>query len=227
MKGVSVFLVAALASGFAQAQVYKCNEGGRIVFSDYPCQKTDNKAIDVRPATGGPVNRSSEYWEKKRQREEEERAREEAELRSYEAERIQANKKADDERERRYAQLMPKREMSCSPSSKELGDFKRFDDLMVRFEEVRNVASSTPRIALSGPLLRMGEIKVDMASIQFSSECTRSLQMNAGLYVRTTMKFFQDFSAHGAEDKWIIMEMSRYKMHYTVGKGMFPRLAAF
>lgn len=223
----AVMLMAILVSPVGYAQVYKCNEGGRVVFSDYPCQRTDNKTIDVRPAAGGPVNRSSDYWDKQRQREEEERTREEAERRKYEAERIQAYKKADDERERRYAQLMPKREMSCSPSSRELADFKRFDDLMVRFEEVRNVASSTPRIALSGPLLRMGEMKVDMASIQFSSECTRALQMNAGLYVRTTMKYFQDFAAHGAEDKWTIMEMARYKMHYTVGKGMFSSLAVF
>lgn len=222
----ALMLMAILVSPAGYAQVYKCNEGGRVVFSDYPCQRADAKTIDVRPAAGGPVNRSSEYWEKQRQREEEQLAREEAERRKYVAERTQAYRKADDERERRYAQLMPKREMECMLSAKEVADFKRLDELMVRFEEVRNVASSTPRIALSGPMLRMGEIKVDMASIQLSSECTRSLQENAGLYVRTTMKFFQDFAAHGAEDKWTIMEMSRYKMHYTVGKGMFPKLAA-
>lgn len=35
----------------AQAQVYKCQEGGRTVFSDTPCS-LDAERVQVRPATG-------------------------------------------------------------------------------------------------------------------------------------------------------------------------------
>lgn len=71
-----VLLAALLMGSVGHAQVYKCNEGGRVVFSDYPCQRTDNKTVDVRPAAGGPVNRSSEYWERQRRRLDEEIAAE-------------------------------------------------------------------------------------------------------------------------------------------------------
>lgn len=35
----------------AQAQVYKCQEGGKTVFADRPCN-AEAKALDVRPARG-------------------------------------------------------------------------------------------------------------------------------------------------------------------------------
>lgn len=44
---IAAFLVAP-----AQAQVYKCTENGKTVFSDVPCA-TGAKRVDVRPATGG------------------------------------------------------------------------------------------------------------------------------------------------------------------------------
>lgn len=65
----------------ASAQVYKCLEGGRQVFSDTPCPQAESKMIDVRPAAGGPVNRSSEYWAERERREKAAAEREEAELR--------------------------------------------------------------------------------------------------------------------------------------------------
>lgn len=76
---VAFMVVAAPALG----QVYKCTEGGKVVFSDYPCQRTGSRMIDVLPATGGPVNRSSEYWEaqEKAQREFEDAERRKAEAR--------------------------------------------------------------------------------------------------------------------------------------------------
>lgn len=45
---VAVALAAALP---VHAQVYKCQEGGKTVFSDIPCA-TNARQIDARPATG-------------------------------------------------------------------------------------------------------------------------------------------------------------------------------
>lgn len=47
-----MILTAAVAVSGAQAQVYKCSEGGTTVFSDVPCAKGRGKEIAVRPATG-------------------------------------------------------------------------------------------------------------------------------------------------------------------------------
>ena len=41
-----------LAASAAQAQVYKCSEGGRTVFSDTPCAGGSGGQIDVRPSSG-------------------------------------------------------------------------------------------------------------------------------------------------------------------------------
>lgn len=51
----SALLAAAIAASLvspAQAQVYKCTENGKTVFSDVPCS-TGAKRVDVRPAAGG------------------------------------------------------------------------------------------------------------------------------------------------------------------------------
>jgi len=112
MRGLS-FLLLAIAFP-ASAQVFKCTEGSKVVFSDYPCQRTDNKTIDVRPAAGGPVNRSSEYWDAQRQKEEqaaaeiraqyereanEEAKRREANRREYEREASEAAKRSEARRQ--------------------------------------------------------------------------------------------------------------------------------
>lgn len=47
-----VFLVALMACSAVQAQVYKCDQGGAVVFSDRPCEGGKGKTIDVRPAAG-------------------------------------------------------------------------------------------------------------------------------------------------------------------------------
>lgn len=51
MKVVAL-LAAALLAGSAQAQVFKCTENGKTVFSDAPCGDSARE-IDVRPARGG------------------------------------------------------------------------------------------------------------------------------------------------------------------------------
>lgn len=45
-----MILAALLAASAAQAQVYKCQEGGKTVFSDVPCGA--GREINVRPASG-------------------------------------------------------------------------------------------------------------------------------------------------------------------------------
>lgn len=75
-----LFTLLAVVAVPAWGQVYKCNEGGRVVFSDTPCMKADGAAIDVRPAAGGPINRSSEYWAEQDRRAKVEAERQEAEI---------------------------------------------------------------------------------------------------------------------------------------------------
>ena len=52
-----IMWAALLIAGPALGQVYKCNQGGSVVFTSAPCD-ADSKPIDVRPATGagGPVD---------------------------------------------------------------------------------------------------------------------------------------------------------------------------
>ncbi|MCC4116371.1 DUF4124 domain-containing protein [Aromatoleum toluclasticum] len=55
-----MILAALFAASVAQAQVYKCQEGGKTVFSDMPC--ASGRAINVRPATGpslSPADRAA------------------------------------------------------------------------------------------------------------------------------------------------------------------------
>lgn len=88
MRGLILLL--AFAAMPAVAQVYKCTEGGKVVFSDYPCQRTDSKMIDVRPAAGGPVNRSTEYWAEQERRARIDAERNEAEIQREADRRLRA-----------------------------------------------------------------------------------------------------------------------------------------
>lgn len=47
----AIFLAVAAVCLPAHAQVYKCQEGGKTVFSDTPC-RADAVPMDVKPATG-------------------------------------------------------------------------------------------------------------------------------------------------------------------------------
>lgn len=51
MIRVIVFVATMLVVASAQAQVFKCQEGGKTVFSDRPCG-ANASAVDVKPATG-------------------------------------------------------------------------------------------------------------------------------------------------------------------------------
>lgn len=51
MKHLAIAAGALLAVSAAQAQVYKCTEDGKVVFSDRPCV-VDDKPIDIKPAAG-------------------------------------------------------------------------------------------------------------------------------------------------------------------------------
>lgn len=203
------------------AQVYKCSEGGKTVFSDYPCQRTDNKTIDVRPAAGGPVNRSSEYWEQRRLIEEEKRAKEEAEERRVRTEIAKARDAATEEKVKQISALAPRSDAACNASAQEHSDFSRMDDVIVRFDGIRKVASSTPKIALSGPLMRMSDLSVDLGKIRFSTPCLTVMRLNAELYIHTTITFFQRFSAYGVEDNEAISDMATYMRNYSRGRSIY------
>lgn len=59
----SVALLCLMSVGtFVNAQVYKCQENGKTVFSDQPCA-ADSKRVEVRPATGAfdPKARAEVY----------------------------------------------------------------------------------------------------------------------------------------------------------------------
>lgn len=51
MRKILLMIAVAAASTSAQAQVYKCKEGGKTVFSDIPCLK-DGEQVQVAPASG-------------------------------------------------------------------------------------------------------------------------------------------------------------------------------
>ncbi|CAI07130.1 hypothetical protein ebD42 [Aromatoleum aromaticum EbN1] len=51
MKRIGLLAVLAASILPVQAQVYKCPEGGRVVFSDRPCH-ADAAPLDVKPASG-------------------------------------------------------------------------------------------------------------------------------------------------------------------------------
>lgn len=51
MKRIACLLTAVLASGVVTADVYKCKEGGKEVYSDVPCLSGAEK-IKITPASG-------------------------------------------------------------------------------------------------------------------------------------------------------------------------------
>lgn len=52
-----LMIAAALLSGHVQAQVYKCTEGGKTVFSDKPCGQ-DARVVEMKPASGAVGDQS-------------------------------------------------------------------------------------------------------------------------------------------------------------------------
>lgn len=239
-----------LASSFAQAQVYKCNEGGRIVFSDYPCQRTDNKAIDVRPATGGPVNRSSEYYEQQRRVEEERFARERAEIdrdeaarlrlidervkretKAWEQQRQRAERDAEaskqrakheaDRRDAAVRALSPSRDMSCWRARFEKDEYGKMDALVARFMGAESIASSTPRIQLAAPLLQLQGYRDDLAKLKFSSPCLVNMSSNAMMYADMTLTFYKAFLGNSEVSRASVEDAARYLKNYQAGKVLF------
>lgn len=50
---IIISVVCLLAANVAGAEVYKCVEAGKVVYSDAPCPEGTGKAISVRPANQG------------------------------------------------------------------------------------------------------------------------------------------------------------------------------
>lgn len=234
MKKVAALALLALSTN-ALAQVYKCVEAGNVVFSDVPCQRSGSKMIDVKPATGGPVNRSSEYWEEKQRREQEARSRAQAEQAREDAEyrKLSAQVEQDRQMQRaameaesaaRKARLKPSPTASCSPSNPELSDFKKLDGMVIRFDGVRDVATSSLRVSMTAPLMRMNEIKTDAALLDFKADCIKVLKENALIYMALTIEFFQHFSATGTENTVAIKDAAIYHANYRTGRKMYKAL---
>lgn len=250
MRSSFVLMIGLFVMTGAQAQVYKCNEGGRVVFSDYPCQKSDSKTIDVRPAAGGPVNRSSEYHEQlkmleeersRRQRDEVERdvaARRKLmdenvkrEAKEWMQEQQRADREADelkkrikreeDRREAAVRALSPSREMSCWRARFEKDEFKKMDALVSRFMGAESIASSTPRMQLAAPLLQLQGYRDDLAKAQFSAQCLGNMASNAMMYADMTLTFYKAFLANADVSRAAVEDAAKYLKNYQSGKTMF------
>ncbi len=232
MSRLLVFSFFLMSPALVCAQVYKCVENGSVVFSDYPCQRSGAKTIDVKPATGGPVNRSSEYWEETQRKEREQRARAQAERAREDVEYRKLSAAVEEDRRRqaeaaeaaaiaRRARLRPSPTAACSPSNPELSDFKKLDGLVTRFDGVLGIAESTSRIALSGPLLRMNEIKVDASYIEFKTDCLKVMKENALFYMTHVIEMFKTFSAGGSQNKMLLEDAALYRENYRNGKTMY------
>lgn len=243
-------LMLVLATAPVSAQVYKCTEGGKTVFSDYPCQRTDNKTINVRPAAGGPVNRSSEYWEDQRRRQEAEDARFKAELeksmlqerrpsslsdidqerrlrerqREAEQEAAQIELRARREREKQFsviAEIRPRRSISCWKAMFEKSEFGELDALVSRFGGIESIALNTPRIQLSNPLIQLQGIREDIKKIKFSAPCLENMSANALQYADFTLAFYKSYAAGGEPVVEVRNYAAQYLENYRYGKEVY------
>lgn len=151
MKKVLVILTAVTAIALpAQAQVYKCQEGGKAVFSDKPCG-VGAKVIDATPAAGegdpseynssaARLQRNMEYLREKEQRE-------------------------DAARERRYAEEARAKQLAESDRKQQI---RRCNDIRARID--RNDAHLKER--LYADTRRYYAAEKEAATQQFQRECT-------------------------------------------------------
>lgn len=219
MRGLIVCL--AFVALPSSAQVFKCTEGGRTVFSDYPCQRTDNKTIDVLPATGGPVDRSSEYWEEQRRREEKAVADERAEMEKEAAERWKHKEKIAREREAMLATFTPNRKFSCTYSSNEKADARRMDELFGQYLSTSEVALTTPRIALAGPRMRLAELEASVVRLRFQTECLVNLQQNARAFMGSINATLRGFASGADRTNQEVDEANRFLSNYMKGRSIY------
>lgn len=219
MRGLIVCLAfVALPAG---AQVFKCTEGGRIVFSDYPCQRTDNKTIDVRPATGGPVNRSSEYWDEQKRREEKAAADERAEWEREANERWKHKEQIAREREAMFAKFTPGSKYGCAYSLSEKVAAKKMDELFGQYLSTSEVALTSPRIALAGPRIRLAELETSILRIPFQTACLMNLQLNARGFMTSIGSALREIAAGADRADEDVENAGRFLGNYMKGRVMY------
>lgn len=92
IMGRPLIIVAAMLALPVHAQIYKCTEDGKTVFSDKPC-RPDAKPIEVRPAAG-QADPEAEAAARRAHQERLEKLRERGELRARQDAREQREREA-------------------------------------------------------------------------------------------------------------------------------------
>ena len=221
MRRLCVILVLALFAVPAFSQVYKCTEGGRIVFSDYPCQRTDAKMIDVRPAAGGPVNRSSEYWDDLKRREEKAAADEKAQYEREANERWALKDEILKKREATFAAFTPREKFNCAYSAMEKVEAQKMDQIFGGYLAATNVALTTPRIGLAAPRIKLAELEYSILKFRFQTECLINLQQNARGYMTNISSVLSSFASGYEKNEQEAADASRFLNNYIKGWTMY------
>lgn len=187
-----MILAAALAASGAQAQVYKCTEGGKTVFSDLPCNSSA-KVIDARPALGPTKSSYQELLEL-----------------SAGAYKPLLKKAAPSER------------LACSVDSDEKARISTLDQLVTRFRETTRVARSTPRIGLGPSMLQMANIKADIDAVEVSEPCALNIKQNAALYAELSLSGIQAFAGKDeTTSSFRFLDAATAEEQYARGKKLF------
>lgn len=221
VKHVSMLLLFGFIASPALSQVYKCTEGGKVVFSDYPCQRTDAKMIDVRPAAGGPVNRSSEYWDELKQREEKAAAEEKAQFEREAKERWKRKDEIFKEREATFAAFTPREKFNCAYSATEKVEAQKMDQIFGGYLAATNVALTTPRIGLAAPRIKLAELEYSILKFRFQTECLINLQQNARGYMTNISSVLSSFASGYEKNEQDAADASRFLNNYIKGWTMY------
>lgn len=195
----------------AQAQVFKCIEGGKTVFSDKPCGQSAQE-IKVKPARGASepdFNQRMQSLDK--------------DMAILREDRIRRTQELESARAGRLAAIAPSADMECdktlaTPIATVL------NDAVARFANVESIASSTSRIALSGPLLELNRIADEVRGIRAVPGCVAALRDNAVEYVENTIEGLRQFALGKDYETTANMTLAHAKSayaQYLEGRAMF------
>lgn len=98
------------------------------------------------------------------------------------------------------------------------------NDAVARFANVESIASSTSRIALSGPLLELNRIADEVRGIRAVPGCVAALRDNAVEYVENTIEGLRQFALGKDYETTANMTLAHAKSayaQYLEGRAMF------
>ena len=189
MTRLFVAVLAALMSMPVCAQVYKCTQNGKTVFSDVPC--TGGEEMNIPGVKKTSKIRFQDYMEEvKKEAEEREKQQQEKDrkLEQFTKEHKQKLMDIEEAKLAEFRKTMPDPSMECDLSDQDRDALDRLHKLFGRYKETADVAKNTPVSSIGPALLKLSDIKQDIEDIDVKAECARNIKSNAMIFIKMTQE---------------------------------------